>query len=98
MPSHRFLRRSHEMVGSECSEHAKVRNCNCTYKSNLGASLFFLCRYVLVKFGFLTEFLDWFFLDTFTLLLFNVSGKFLGQLVLPQDSAECRPDRGPSTA
>ena len=59
---------------------------------------FFLCRYVLVKFGFLTEFLDWFFLDTFTLLLFNVSGKFLGQLVLPQDSAECRPDRGPSTA
>jgi hypothetical protein len=53
---------------------------------------------VLVKFGFLTEFLDWFFLDTFTLLLFNVSGKFLGQLVLPQDSAECRPDRGPSTA
>lgn len=81
---------------SECSEHAKIRNC--TYKSNLGASLFFLCRYVLVKFGLLTEFLDWFFLDTFTLLLFNVSGKFLGQLVLPQDSAECRPDRGPSTA
>ena len=82
-------------LGSECSEHAKIRNC--TYKSNLGASLFFVpvcAGQVWLPYRVSGQF----FLDTFTLLLFNVSGKFLGQLVLPQDSAECRPDRGPSTA
>ena len=65
-----------------------------TNKSNLGASLFFLCQYVLETFGLLcflwllvvshwkwiTELLGRFFLDTFTLLLFDDLASFLVSL------------------